>query len=214
MKRKIEEPGFYLPEGWSIVSYDKNERMIFHGWSSYTPQTHVFDQDGNVVFEYTEDDSGSIYINKTKEYFVAPFYGDANRHLQIDRCNEVEVLINYINEDFRVCLKRFDLGKPKTVDQADWIDDERLNIKEPDDQLKELLNDDETFRYKMLSRFQSDCECYLAYGNEDVRRLWTHSPEKQIKYMIALYNSFEDDKKPVWCNLNDIRSYKKEMIKE
>lgn len=214
MKNRIEEPGFYCPKGWSVIHYDKDEKMTFHGWDSYTPQTHVFDEHGDVVFEFTTDDSGSLYINKTKEYFIAPLYGEENRQIKIVRCNRYEVFIYYYTEDIPISMKRFDLDHRNEADQEHWIKEEGFAIKETDKDLKELLNGDETFRYLMLGRLQSDCEYSLAYWNRKTDRLWTHSCDKQIKAMIALYNSFDEDEKPIWCTLNDIKSYKDEMFKD
>lgn len=72
-----------------------------------------------------------------------------------------------------------------------------------------VLQRDEVFRYKLLGRLQSDCECYLNYGNRNIGRLWAGSVNLQIKLMVELYNSF--DEKPEWLTIDEIVAYGKEM---
>lgn len=56
-----------------------------------------------------------------------------------------------------------------------------------------VLQRDDVFRYKLLGRLQSDCEYYLNYGNRNTGRLWAGSVNLQIKLMVELYNSFDEN---------------------
>lgn len=70
---------------------------------------------------------------------------------------------------------------------------------------------DKVFNYQMLDRLKQDCEYFLGAGNRQEKSLHQGSIEKQIEYMKALYNSFEKDEKPEWCNMQDIKNYKLRM---
>lgn len=78
----------------------------------------------------------------------------------------------------------------------------------------ELLQHDETFRYMLLGRLQSDCEYYLGYGNRQNKHLWAGNVEDQIDTMITLYESFGDDKKPEWITMEEIEKYREKMLKD
>lgn len=78
--------------------------------------------------------------------------------------------------------------------------------------LNELLQDDESFRYRLLGRLQQDCKYYLGYGNRLNKYLWAGSVEEQIETMIALYDSFDEDKKPEWITMEEIERYREEML--
>ena len=79
---------------------------------------------------------------------------------------------------------------------------------------KSVLQNDETFRYQLLGRMQTDCNYFLGNGNRLDKFLWAGSVEEQIAYMKALYNSFPDDKKPEWISLEDINNYENEMTND
>lgn len=70
---------------------------------------------------------------------------------------------------------------------------------------------DKVFNYQMLDRLKQDCEYFLGAGNRQEKSLHQGSIEKHIEYMKALYNSFEKDEKPEWCNMQDIKNYKLKM---
>lgn len=76
---------------------------------------------------------------------------------------------------------------------------------------KSILQNDETFRYQLLGRMQTDCNYFLGNGNRLDKFLWAGNVESQIAYMKALYNSFPDDKKPEWISLVDINNYEDAM---
>lgn len=79
---------------------------------------------------------------------------------------------------------------------------------------KSILQNDETFRYQLLGRMQTDCNYFLGNGNRLDKFLWAGNVESQIAYMKALYNSFPDDKKPEWISLEDINNYEDAMTND
>ena len=87
----------------------------------------------------------------------------------------------------------------------------QLGIRSIDDIINDLIHKEDTFRYQMLSRLQMDCDYFLGNGNRAEKYLWATNVPDHIKLMRALYNSFEDDKKPEWISMEDIDNYEKEM---
>lgn len=77
---------------------------------------------------------------------------------------------------------------------------------------KDILKSDESFRYQLLGRLQSDCEYYLGYGNRSKHRLWANNEKDQIEVMKELWKSFPDDGKPEWLTWDDILNYESKMI--
>ena len=75
-----------------------------------------------------------------------------------------------------------------------------------------IMQRDLAFRYMLLGRLQADCEYYLGFGNRNTNRLWAGSEERQIDFMIKLYDSFSADEKPQWLTMDKIKEYEKEMI--
>ena len=78
-----------------------------------------------------------------------------------------------------------------------------------------IMQRDLTFRYMLLGRLQADCEYYLGFGNRNTKRLWAGSEERQINFMIKLYDSFSADEKPEWLTMDEIVAYSEKMaVKE
>ena len=75
----------------------------------------------------------------------------------------------------------------------------------------EVLQHDLRFRNMLLGRLQADCEYYLGFGNRSPRRSWAGSEKEQIEYMVKLYESFQEDEKPMWITMEKIKEYSKEM---
>lgn len=80
--------------------------------------------------------------------------------------------------------------------------------------IQDILNNDESFRYQLLGRMQSDCKYYL--GNEGKSRhpkhLWAGNEKDQIEYMKAIWESFAENKKPEWLTYEEILEYEKQMV--
>lgn len=75
-------------------------------------------------------------------------------------------------------------------------------------------NKDNTFKYQLLARMQSDCERYIDSNNVNNRNpkyLWSGDAKSQIKDMKALFKSFKKDELPKWLSWNDILKYEREM---
>ena len=81
--------------------------------------------------------------------------------------------------------------------------------------LKEYTGNE--FRYRLLSRMQSDCEFYINVEMpnncpKEYNHLWANNdPETQIAYMRYLWESFADDDKPEWLTMDKINEYAKRM---
>lgn len=71
---------------------------------------------------------------------------------------------------------------------------------------------DLNFNYQLLGRMDQDCRYYLGYGNRNKRVLWALDEQIQINKMKELYNSFPEDKKPEWINMDIIKEYENKMI--
>lgn len=76
----------------------------------------------------------------------------------------------------------------------------------------DILKQEESFRYQLLSRMQMDCNYYLGNGNRNKSQLWADSEREQIETMKSLYNSFKDDMKPEWLTLEQILDYENKMV--
>ena len=109
-------------------------------------------------------------------------------------------------------LGSFDIHSIDLAQNADprfWV---RKNV---DDMLTTELTvgHDDKFRYQMLDRLRSDCKYYLGYGNRSANALWVRGDEAgQILHMVALYQSFSDDKKPEWLTADDIENFAVQML--
>lgn len=79
--------------------------------------------------------------------------------------------------------------------------------------LLDILNNDEKFRYQLLSRLQADCDYYLN-TQKCSKHFWAGSEKEQIEIMFLLYDSFPKDKKPEWLTLEQIKEYEKKIIND
>ena len=77
--------------------------------------------------------------------------------------------------------------------------------------LEDVLQSDERFRYQLLDRLRMDCDYFI--GQNGLARLWGITVEEHIKYMKAIWKSFDKDKKPVWLKYGQIVEYEREMDK-
>lgn len=78
--------------------------------------------------------------------------------------------------------------------------------------IREILNREDSFRYQMLGRLQSDMDYYFGNGNRNESDLWAGNFDKQISYMRQIYNSF--DEKPDWITLEEIEGYASKGLKK
>ena len=75
-----------------------------------------------------------------------------------------------------------------------------------------LDSNDNKFRYKMLSRIESDCQYYLEFENNSANCLWAKNENDQIEIMKALYKSFYEWEKPDWITMEQIKEYEMKML--
>lgn len=79
--------------------------------------------------------------------------------------------------------------------------------------MDDILKGDKGYRYRMLGRFQSDCEYYLGFGSRDADHcLWAKDEKQHVENMKALYNSFDENDKPEWLTWEQILDYEKQML--
>ena len=134
-------------------------------------------------------------------------------------------LITYGAYIWKATIERLEQLQEITIDKFDknrfmkyWlklhnenmIDFSEVESVQEDEELKELLNGDDSFRYMMIDRLLGDCRYYLGYGDRCTSNLWAKDENKQIKYIKALYNSF-DNNKPNFITIEDILQIEKEM---
>ena len=67
---------------------------------------------------------------------------------------------------------------------------------------------EQSYRYQLLSRMQSDCKYFLGNGCGG-SRLWGETIDKHIEYMKELYNLI--DIKPEWLTMDEINQYEHDM---
>ncbi len=80
--------------------------------------------------------------------------------------------------------------------------------------IEEVLKHDEKFRYMLLDRMKMDCLYFLGNGNRCKKYLWAGDEAEQIKYMKAIYNSLDDDKKPEWLSMEEITEFEYGLCSE
>lgn len=105
----------------------------------------------------------------------------------------------------------FDWEEKEEVKEEFDKDDKTPVYDEDDKPTEGLLDHDDKYKYALLDRLRSDAEYYL---NAKVDKyLWSGNPEQHIIDMRALYNSFDDNKKPEWLSEEKINEYEKEFKK-
>ena len=126
-------------------------------------------------------------------------------------------LLSQLNESDR---KEYSIKKKVIIESDNIKIDKTVNVynskklnesRSIDDIIDDYTHTDDSFKYQMLGRLQMDCDYFLGYGNRKDKFLWAQNVPDQIKLMRALYDSFEDDKKPEWLTKEDIDNYEKEM---
>lgn len=91
---------------------------------------------------------------------------------------------------------------------------------EPNTRVTEDVECDEPFQrhprefdYRMLSRLKMDCEYFLGNGNGYEGHLYYKTVEEHCDEMEKLWNSFSEKDKPEWLTLEQIKEYRKKMLK-
>lgn len=75
----------------------------------------------------------------------------------------------------------------------------------------EVLDQNNEYKYQMLSRLQCDCLYFLGNGNCHEKHLWANNLDNHILAMKMIYESFNEQDKPVWINNEMIDLYKDQM---
>lgn len=119
-------------------------------------------------------------------------------------------LQDYLNNTPEIAEDEKEAIQVEIDDLISQLGEKDLELNESID-IDKYVNKDKEFRYKLLSRLQSDCDYFLGAGNRVEKHLWANSVEDQIALMKALYNSFSAEDKPEWITLDKIEEYEKEM---
>lgn len=77
--------------------------------------------------------------------------------------------------------------------------------------LQSILRSEPAFRYQLLDRMRTDCEYVLNSPAPSAKYLWAGTPEDQIAYMKAIWESFPKDSKPEWLSMEEIEAYEPRM---
>lgn len=64
------------------------------------------------------------------------------------------------------------------------------------------------FEYMLLSRLQTDCEYYLAWGNRNEKQLWAGDVVRQLNKMSELWHKC----RPMWLSRRKLNYYKRNML--
>lgn len=76
--------------------------------------------------------------------------------------------------------------------------------------MKDILKSEKRFRYMMLDRMRQDCEYYLRIGGS-ANVLWAKDEKQHIQNMKDIWNSFDENDKPEWLNMEDINEFARRM---
>ena len=215
-QRGNKEPQIFIPDMDKLANFD-----IFT-WRSTSPYNRVlehvyFNPDANSGFQFVYDIIQDTEVIKafeessnSKEFF--DIINNCERKTELTDIDELslfkEIYIKYCfeknsswyygaNEETyqKLCKAFADKSSEVVID-------------------KSVLKTDETFRYQLLGRMQTDCNYFLGNGDGHNKFLWGGNVETQIAYMRALYDSFPNEKKPEWISIEDIDNYQKEMIEK
>lgn len=182
--------------------------------SKYDVENGMVNYNGELMTEY---EFGMAIVdeygleNILGDTYKPEFYFDAEKFGRDIGGDYVVVSNNYGHQSI------FDISED--IDSKYYNKDELYELVEDDIKSqpiidKSILQNDETFRYRLLDRMKTDCNYFLGNGNRLDKFLWAGNVESQIAYMKALYNSFPDDKKPEWISLDDINNYEDAMTND
>ena len=75
----------------------------------------------------------------------------------------------------------------------------------------EVLNQNNKYKYQILYTLQCDCQYFLGNGNCHEKHLWANNLDNHIQAMKMIYESFDEQDKPVCINNEMIDLYKDQM---
>lgn len=87
-------------------------------------------------------------------------------------------------------------------------------MKTVQEEIKDILQHDEQFRYMLLDRMRGDCKYFLGNGHRLNKYLWGENVKDHIAIMKGIYKGFTDEQKPEWLTMEQIEQFEKAMLKE
>lgn len=139
------------------------------------------------------------YVGFGGECIEVPCYEDENGKLYFDENNGNGGLALYTGAYRSECGEICGEPNTKVTDLIECVDP--------------FVRHPREFDYMMLDRLRRDCDYFLGNGSGYEGHLCYKSVEEQCDAMENLYNSFPDEEKPEWLTLEQIKNYRKEMIK-
>lgn len=84
-------------------------------------------------------------------------------------------------------------------------------MKSVQEEIKDILQHDEQFRYMLLDRLRLDCKYFLGNGNRLDKYLWAGNVQDHIAIMKGIYNGFTNEQKPEWLTMEQIEQFERLM---
>ena len=169
---------------------------------------------GNAVFMFRFDDGGqSFSLPAPNDHLYA--HGNADHFIESEvetHFDSVKDMDNFFIDYVQKHGSERQKNNLMIYKNRKFADSRRVkdsfDFPEFDDLIKKYGRDEE-FLYRLLSRMQTDCEYYLVNGGRHDAHLWALNPDKQIKYMIAIWDYLPE--KPEWLSLDQLEEYSVEM---
>lgn len=210
-----KEPQIFIPD------MDKLANLDIFSWRSTSPNNRVlehvyFNPDANSGFQFVydiiQDTEAAKAIEESSD--SKEFFDIINNCERKTELTDIDELSLFKEIYFKYCFEKNSSWYYGTNEET-YQKLYKAFVKSPEVVIdKSVLKTDETFRYQLLSRMQTDCNYFLGNGNGHNKFLWGGNVETQIAYMRALYDSFPNEKKPEWISIEDIDNYQKEMIEK
>ena len=215
-----------LTEGEEGEFFKNKMKEIADTYRRINTDSELTNEDGthNVGFRYFLGDT-EIFLSEIDSDGIGFGYNILNGDLQMsewDSTSLEEIMkIPYIEMDYHVpegiTIERmlyqehpeyFTEYAPK---EEKKISKTELGFNNEEFEQENVIGKESSFRYKLLSRMQQDCEYYLGNGNRNTKHLWALEEVEHIKNMVSLYNSFSFEDKPEWLTIEQLDNFSKEL---
>lgn len=174
--------------------YTDIKSAILHILNDFNENANITDKYSNIE-EYLNEKIKLIYKYEENGNY---YYEDENKNLYCENGNQNvgEVHLMYCTKDY---------GEP--ICEVKNLEEYELINNPKDDPNYERKK----YSYMMLDRLRIDCDYFLGNGNGFEEHLYYKNVDKHIEEMKNIYNSFLEEEKPKWINLEDIENYRIRM---